>query len=95
MVVHIFILRWKPEATQAHKDRALAEVLAFQGQIPGLVETYAGNNFSTRSQGHDFGAVMKFTDRAVLDAYAISPIHQQLLAWFAPLVESIDVDFEI
>jgi hypothetical protein len=95
MVIHTFILRWKPQATQAHKDRALAEVLAFQGQVPGLLETYAGPNFSTHSQGHDFGAVMKLSDRAALDAYAISPIHQQLLAWLAPLVEPIDVDFEI
>jgi hypothetical protein len=61
MVIHTFILRWKPQATQAHKDRALAEVLAFQGQVPGLLETYAGPNFSTHSQGHDFGAVMKFS----------------------------------
>ncbi len=95
MIMHFFMLRWKPEATQADKDRALLDVKALQGQIPGLLETYAGVNFSPRSNGHEFGAVMKFTDEAALDAYITHPVHQQLLAWLLPLVEGTDIDFVI
>lgn len=94
MVLHTFHLRWKPEATSAHKQRALRQILAFQGHVPGLLETYAGENFSSRSDGRDLGAVMKFTNRAALDAYAISPLHGELLTWLIPLVEATDVDFE-
>ena len=95
MIIHTFALRWKPEATQTHKDRALVEVRAFQGQIPGLVETLAGVNFSSRSQGNEFGAVMKFTDKASLEAYVVHPLHQELLSWLIPLVDATDVDFEV
>ena len=95
MIIHTFALRWKSEARQVDKDRALCEIRAFQGEIPGLVETLAGVNFSTRSQGNEFGAVMKFTDRASLDAYVVHPLHQELTAWLIPLVDATDVDFEV
>jgi len=35
MFIHMFAFRWKPEASQAQKDRALADIQAFQGQIAG------------------------------------------------------------
>jgi hypothetical protein len=95
MIIHTFTLRWKPEATQKDKDRALTDVLAFEGRIPGLLETFAGVNFSDRSRGHEFGAVMKFTDRPSLDAYMTHPLHQALLQWLVPIVDATDVDFEV
>ena len=95
MIVHTFTLRWKPEATQADKDRALTDVQAFQGKIPGLIETLAGVNFSERARGHEFGAVMKFTDKASLDAYMTHPLHLALLEWLVPIVDATDFDFEV
>jgi Stress responsive A/B Barrel Domain len=95
MVIHTFYLHWKPGTTEAQKQRAQAEISAFQTQIPGILETYVGVNFSPRSKSYEFGAVMKFTDRAALDAYMIHPIHQQLLSWLAPLVDAVDLDFEV
>jgi hypothetical protein len=95
MFLHIFLFRWKPAATEALKARALADILAFQGQTPGLLEVHAGVNVSPRSNGHEFGGVMKFTDRAAFEAYAVSPIHMQLLEWLIPLVEATEVDFKI
>ena len=94
MVIHTFSFRWKPEATDAQKQRARNEIQALQGQIPGLLETFTGFNFSPRSQGYGFGGVMKFTDRAALEAYGGHPVHQQLLAWLMPLIEPIELDFE-
>ena len=95
MILHTFFFRWKAEATPAHKQRALHQILGFQGQVPGLLETYAGENFSQRSNGHGFAGVMKFTDRAALDAYAINPLHVELLTWLVPLIEATEVDFEV
>ena len=95
MVIHLFAFRWKPDVTPAHKTRALSEIQALQGQIPGLLETFAGVNFSPRSQGHAFGGIMKFTDRAALEAYATHPAHQALLSWLMPLVDPLEIDFAI
>jgi hypothetical protein len=94
LIIHLFAFRWKPEATDEHRERAVAETLAFAGAIPGLLEVHAGPNLSSRGGGYETGGVMKFTDRAALDAYAEHPQHQALLAWLLPLIEPIEVDFD-
>ena len=94
MVVHTFYFRWKPAATASEKQRAHAEIIALQGQIPGLLETRAGFNFSSRSAGYDFGGIMKFSDRTAFDAYNDHPVHQRLLSWLKPLIDAIELDFE-
>jgi Stress responsive A/B Barrel Domain len=95
MYIHMFAFRWKPGVTEGQKQRAKDEILALQGQIPGLLETYAGTNVSPRGSGYEFGGVMKFTDKAALDAYTPHPIHQKLLDWLVPLVEPVEVDFHV
>jgi Stress responsive A/B Barrel Domain len=94
MIVHTFAFRWKPGVSEDDKLRVVAEIRKLQGQIPGLVETMVGANFSPRSQGYELGGVMKFTDRKALDAYSGHPVHQELLSWLMPLIDPIEVDFE-
>ena len=62
---------------------------------PGLVETLVGHNISPRSQDYELGGVMKFTDRATFEAYADHPVHQKLLAWLMPLIDPLEVDYEV
>lgn len=95
MVIHTFAFRWKPGVTTEQKDHALQEIRALQGQIPGLVETLVGHNISPRSQDYELGGVMKFADRATFDAYGDHPVHQKLLAWLMPLIDPLEVDFEV
>jgi hypothetical protein len=95
MFVHTFAFRWKPGVSEEQKLRAIAEIRGLQGQIPGLVETCVGANVSPRAQGYEHGGVMKFTDRAALEAYGGHPAHQKLLQWLMPLIDPIEVDFEV
>ena len=94
MVVHTFAFCWKPAVTPEQKRRSMTEIRALQGQIPGLLETMVGENFSPRSQGYELGGVMKFADRASLDAYSGHPAHVKLLEWLLPLMDPVEVDFE-
>jgi len=94
MVIHTFAFRWKSGVTEEQKLRVMEGIRALQGQIPGLLETYVGANFSPRSQGYALGGVMKFSDRAALEAYTPHPVHQKLVEWLMPLVEAVEVDFE-
>jgi hypothetical protein len=94
MVIHTFGFRWKAGVTEEQKERAAQEIRALQGQIPGLMETHVGENFSPRSLGYALGGVMKFVDRATLEAYGTHPVHQKLLEWLMPLIEAVEVDFE-
>ena len=77
------------------KMRAITEIRNLQGQIPGLLETWVGVNISPRSQGYELGGVMKFADRTTLKAYEGHPVHQNLLQWLMPLINPIEVDFEV
>jgi hypothetical protein len=95
MVVHTFAFRWKTGVREEQKLRAIAEIRGLQGKIPGLLETWVGVNFSPRSQGYELGGAMKFADRAALEAYGGHPVHQKLLQWLMPLIDPVEVDFEV
>jgi Stress responsive A/B Barrel Domain len=94
MIIHTFAFRWKPNVTSEQKQRVTNAIRALQGQIPGLLETLVGANISPRSQGYQFGGVMKFRDRAALESYGTHPAHLQLLEWLMPLIDPLEVDFE-
>jgi hypothetical protein len=90
----MFAFRWSPSATTAHKDRAIKEILAFQGVIPGLLEVHIGKNQSPRGGMYETGGVMKFADAEALRGFGPHPAHQALLQWLPPLlVEPVEVDF--
>jgi hypothetical protein len=93
MYIHMFAFRLKPGVTEVEKDRMIREIGALQGQIPGLVEAHVGPNDSPRGQGFAIGGVMKFPDRAAMEAYNAHPVHQALLKWLLPLIDPIEVDF--
>jgi len=91
-VFHVFAFQWKPAATDAQKEKATHDIRAFQGTIPGLLETHVGPNISPRGKGYTFGGIMRFTDQAALDAYVKHPSHQALLVWLVPLIDAIELD---
>lgn len=95
MYIHMFAFRWKPGVTADQKERVMAEIRALQEKIPGLLETAVGVNISPRGQGYELGGVMKFADKASLDAYGPHPVHQALVGWLKPLIEPVEVDFEV
>lgn len=67
MYIHMFAFRWKPSTTADQKAQALIGIRNLQGNIPGLLETWAGTNISPRGQGYELGGVMKFQDKVSLD----------------------------
>jgi len=95
VVIHTFGFRWKPGVTAAQRAEASQIIRALQGQIPGLLNTWVGENISPRSEGYEFGGVMQFSDRASLDAYNSHHAHQKVLAFLRPLIEAVEIDFEV
>jgi hypothetical protein len=93
MYVHIFGFRWKPEATEAQKERAKADILAFRGRIPGLVDLHVGHNESPHGQGYTFAGLMRFAGKQAFEAYVVHPQHQALLQWLKPLIDPVELDF--
>ncbi|WP_213804379.1 Dabb family protein [Granulicella sp. dw_53] len=95
MFIHTFAFRWKTTVTEEQRLRMIGDIRALESQIPGVLETVVGFNTSPRAQGYEFGGVMKFPDRATFEAYNEHPVHQQLLSWLLPLIDPIEVDFEV
>ena len=91
-VFHIFAFQWKDGVTSLQKDRATKEITAFQGVIPGLIQTHVGPNISPRGKGYTFGGLMQFKDESSLEAYFQHPSHLALLAWLKPLIDAVELD---
>ena len=91
-VFHVFAFQWKPGTSEAQKGKAKKDIAAFQGVIPGLLQTNIGPNISPRGRGYTFGGIMQFKDEASLDAYFQHPAHQALLAWLVPLIDAVELD---
>jgi antibiotic biosynthesis monooxygenase (ABM) superfamily enzyme len=91
-VFHVFAFQWKHGTTDAQKERAKKDILAFQGVIPGLLQTHVGPNISPRGKGYTFGGIMQFKDEASLNAYVQHPAHQALLKWLVPLIDAMELD---
>jgi hypothetical protein len=93
--IHIFGFRWKEHATDAEKTHAARDIREFQGRIPGLIDVSVGDNLSPHGQGYALAGLMRFTDRAACDAYATHPSHLALLEWLVPLIDPVELDFEV
>ena len=93
MYIHMFAFRLKPGVTEEQQQRMLREIRELQNHIPGVLETHMGKNDSPRGGGFAIGGVMKFPDKAALEAYNAHPVHQDLLKWLVPLIDAIEVDF--
>jgi hypothetical protein len=93
-VFHVFLFQWKAGVTDEQKERARKAIVAFQGVIPGLVQTNVGENISPRAKGYTFGGIMQFKDQASLDAYFQHPAHLELLKWLVPLIDAVELDLK-
>jgi hypothetical protein len=95
MFIHIFAFRWNPATLDADKVRARKEILAFRGVVPGLVAVNVGRNLSQRTHGYEFCGLMTFTSKDTYEAYSHHPGHVALLEWLSPLIEAVELDFEV
>jgi hypothetical protein len=82
MVEHIVLFRWTEGASQEAIDSAVAELRGLKGKIAGVVDLSCGVNFSDRAKGYTHGLVVRFTDRAALEAYVPHPEHQRVVQNF-------------
>jgi hypothetical protein len=97
MVEHIVLFKLKAEATAEQREAMLTGLKSLREAVPGIVDLSCGVNFSERSQGYEIGLVVRFQDRAALDAYLPHPAHRAAVEqWIQPIrADAIVVDYEI
>jgi hypothetical protein len=94
MVEHIVLFRWKEEAGQEAIDRVMAELRGLKGKIAGIMDLSCGENFSERAKGYTHGLVVRFTDRAALEAYSPHPEHQRVVQTFISPIRADVLSFD-
>ena len=82
MVEHIVLFRWSEDASQEAIDSVVAELRGLKSKIAGVVDLSCGVNFSDRAKGYTHGLVVRFMDRAALEAYGPHPEHQRVVQNF-------------
>ena len=97
MVEHILLMRWTEEASEEAIDNALTELRGLKSKISGIVDLSVGANFSERAKGYTHGLVIRFADRAALDAYFPHAEHQRVVQNFiSPIrADTLILDYEI
>jgi hypothetical protein len=97
MVEHVVLFKLKADASAEAKNAAVEALKGLKGQIDGIVDLTCGHNFSERSQGYEIGLVVRFRDRAALEAYLPHPAHRGVVEkYLHPIREDvIVVDYAI
>jgi len=97
VIEHIVLFKWTETATPQAIDAAVAELRALKGKIRGIIDLSCGTNFSDRSAGFTHGLVVRFTDRAALDAYGPNPAHQHVVQNFINPIRAdvLALDYEV
>ena len=96
-VVHVVLVRWKPEVGVATVEELRGLAIAFPDTIPGVLAVHCGPNSSPEglAGGFDWALVVSFTSSSARDEYLPHPAHQpvaQLISRWAEQVVVFDVD---
>ena len=95
MLKHVVLFKFKPETTAADIDTLATGLGALPEIITEIREFVFGRDVVRSERSYDFGLVSSFDDRAALDAYAIHPDHQLVVAHVKQICSSVvAIDFE-
>ena len=96
LIEHIVLFKWKEDATPEAIAKAVTELRALKGQIPGVLDLTCGTNYTDRAKGFTHGLVVRFNSRAALEEYGPHPAHQHVVQnYINPIREDIlALDYE-
>ena len=85
-VIHLVAIKWKVEATEADKERALQGVQEMAASIPGIKNIWLK---ADRVQPRDYHTAfaIEFESRAAADAYVDHPAHRAWENIYLPIRE--------
>ena len=95
MLKHVVLFKFKPETTETDIDILATGLGALPEIITEIREFVFGRDVVRSERSYDFGLVSSFDDRAALNAYAIHPDHQLVVAHVKQICSSVvAIDFE-
>lgn len=95
MVWHTVWFKFNEGVTDEQKTEMLNALNELPDAIESIKTLACGEDFCGRAQGYQVGLVVTFDDRYGLEEYGPHPYHQNFIARFKPLWESVmALDFE-
>jgi len=95
MIVHIVMFQFKEEHKKANLIQAKQMLENLMGAVPSLKSMDVGINFCEEARAMDLSIITSFESREGLDAYAVHPEHQKVVAFIKQVAEySKVVDYE-
>lgn len=96
-IVHIVLFRWNEDATPEAIAAAVEALRGLKDTVPNILDLSVGENFSDRAKGYHHALVVRFPDRAALEAYGPHPGHQYVVQNFTNPIRAdvLAFDYEI
>jgi len=95
MITHIVCWKYKKETTDAQRAEHIAALRSLPDNVPGIESFIAGPDIMHLDRSFDSALVATYASREALDAYAIHPEHQKVVAIGREIAErAISVDLE-
>ncbi|KAI8050687.1 stress responsive A/B barrel domain-containing protein [Thamnidium elegans] len=88
-VIHIVLVKFKPEITEEAKQQTIKDVLALKDTIPEITIASAGKNFTDRAKGYEYGWVVELEKKEDLPIYANHQSHLDFLSNYKSTFEDI------
>ncbi|MFJ8248065.1 Dabb family protein [Peribacillus asahii] len=97
MIHRTVLVKFAETTTTEQLKEVVARFKALKNHLTGIVDLQAGLNFAEKSKEYQVVLVVRFEDKAALDAYVSNEEHQAVAAFIKEVgrVDSIGVDIEI
>lgn len=97
MIHRTVLVKFAETTTTEQLKEVVARFKALKNHLTGIVDLQAGLNFAEKSKEYQVVLVVRFEDKASLDAYVSNEEHQAVAAFIKEVgrVDSIGVDIEI
>ena len=94
MLTHIVCFKYKAETPEAARRDHIARLKGL-ASLHGIIDLQVGADLVRSPRSYDTGLIVRFPDRAALDAYQKDPVHVPVAQHGAGLCDHIvAVDFE-
>ena len=95
MITHIVFIALKPENKTENALEAKRRIEAMMGKVESLRFIEVGINFAEEDRAMDLALTARFDDQEGLEAYAVHPVHLEVIEYIKSVAEYTKVvDYE-
>ena len=91
MLKHVVMIKYKPDTPEAHIQRFVQQARDMFGQIPELLEIEVGRDVVEEPRSWHVVLLTRFDDAQALRRYQGHSVHEALMVFNGPFVESVAV----